>query len=139
MTYKTVLFGIAAIGAVVLAGPALAQGVGAAGKVVAPVPAIPVTPAIPATPPVPATPVPSAATTGADASATTTASIPAGTVVRSSTGAELGVVMAPDPAITSAGRVTLKTSTGLMTVPLSSLRMEGDAVISTQAEPTSPQ
>ena len=136
MTYKTVLFGIAAIGAVVLAGPALAQVVGAAGKVVAPVPAIPVTPA---TPPVPATPAPSAATTGADASATTTASIPAGTVVCSSTGAELGVVMAPDPAITSAGRVTLKTSTGLMTVPLSSLRMEGDVAISTQAEPTSPQ
>lgn len=139
MTYKVAILGLSAIGAIVLAGPAIAQVAGVTGKIVAPVPAIPATPAVPATPSATATPAPGAATIGADASATTTATIPAGTVVRSSTGAELGVVMAPDPSITSAGRVTLKTSTGLMTVPLSSLRMEGGMAISTQAEPAPPQ
>ena len=43
--------------------------------------------------------------------------------------------MAPDPSITSAGRVTIKTSTGFMTVPAASLRLEGGVAISTQVEP----
>lgn len=143
MTYKSILLGLSAIGAAVLAGPAIAQA-----PAVPAVPAVPGTPATPtgpavraapAVPATPAAPAPNAAAASADASANTAAAIPAGTVVRDSSGAELGVVMAPDPSITSAGRVTIKTGTGFITLPASSLRLEGDVAISTAAEPVSPQ
>lgn len=146
MTYKSILLGLSAIGAAVLAGPAIAQA-----PAVPAVPAVPGTPAtptgpavraapaVPATPAAPAAPAPNAAAASADASANTAAAIPAGTVVRDSSGAELGVVMAPDPSITSAGRVTIKTGTGFITLPANSLRLEGDVAISTATEPVSPQ
>ncbi|MDO9222281.1 MAG: hypothetical protein Q7U20_01045 [Caulobacter sp.] len=78
-----------------------------------------------------------AAATGADASATAAtrsqATFPPGTVVRDSAGVEIGTVMSTDPSTSSAGRVAIKTSTGFITVPASSLSMQGDVAISARA------
>lgn len=150
MNRKTILLGLSAIGAIVLAGGAEAQVVtGVAGQVTATPPALPATPATPATPALPATrgvpatpampatpatPSARAATTaGADASATARTSFPVGTVVRDSAGVQIGTVMAADPSMASAGRVSIKTSTGFITVPAGSLTMQGDVAISARA------
>ena len=73
---------------------------------------------------------------GADASATTPgrSDFPAGTVVRDAAGVQIGTIMDPDPAMSSAGRVTIKTSTGFITVPRGSLTLQGDVAISKQPE-----
>lgn len=149
MTRKTILFGLSAIGALVLAGSANAQGVGAAVKATPAVPATPATPAMPdgpgeratpAVPAIPATPAvpaaPSASGTGADVSATARgrSDFPAGTVVRDSAGVEIGTVMDPDPAMSASGRVTVKTSTGFITVPRGSLTLDGGVAVSKQGE-----
>ncbi|MBI5940263.1 MAG: hypothetical protein HY859_07545 [Caulobacterales bacterium] len=146
MTRKSILLGLGAIGALVLAGNAGAQIVGgaggtvggavggvtgqgsAAGQVAAPMPA---TPAVPATPA-----IPSAASAGADASATARgrSDFPAGMVVRDSAGVQIGTVMDPDPSMTASGRVTIKTGTGFITVPRGSLTIQGDVAVSKQTE-----
>ncbi|MFZ5669415.1 MAG: hypothetical protein ACOY4K_07960 [Pseudomonadota bacterium] len=152
MSTKPLLLGAA--GALVMSGAALAQiagGVGGAvsGQVTAPtpaVPAVPATPAVPsvrapATPAVPATPAtPSAraaATAGADVSARTEgrAMFPAGTVVRDSAGVQIGVIMEPeDDMVRASGRVTIRTSTGFITVPRGALTMDGEVAVSKKTE-----
>lgn len=164
MTRKSILLGLGAIGALVLGGAADAQIVGgvggtvgggvhgplggvtgqagAAGRIDAPLPATPAIPAAPAVPPtrapaIPATPaVPNAASAGADASATASgrSGFVAGMVVRDSAGVQIGVVMDPDPSMSASGRVTIKTSTGFITVPRASLTIQGDVAVSNQTE-----
>ena len=166
MTKKSILLGLGAIGALVLADAAGAQvlgggvggRVGAGAQVTVPTPAGPVDRATAAagratdraaaaakkaeaqaatTTRRTVDTARDAAATGADASAAATTrgqvSFPAGTVVRDSAGVQIGTVMAPDPSISSAGRVTIKTSTGFITVPASSLSTQGDVAISAQA------
>ena len=143
MTKKSILLGLGAIGALVLADAAGAQvlgggvggRVGAGAQVTVPTPAVPVDRATAAAGR--ATDRAAAAAKKAEAQAATTTrgqvSFPAGTVVRDSAGVQIGTVMAPDPSISSAGRVTIKTSTGFITVPASSLSTQGDVAISAQA------
>ncbi len=152
MTSKTILLGLSAIGALVLAGSANAQIVGGAGGTVGgavggvagradvagqargATPAIPATPAVPGVR-APATPaVPSAraaGSAGADASGQVGRSdFAAGTVVRDSAGVQIGTIMDPDPSARADGRVTIKTSTGFITVPRGSLTLQGDVAVS---------
>lgn len=139
MTYKNVLLGLSAIGAVVVAGSVQAQTVGVTGVVVAPTPAVPAMPAVPpkaampAERVAPATP-PATAATGTDVSGTANAaaSFAIGTVVRDSTGAQIGTVMDPKEGMATDGRVAIKTGTGFVTVPAASLRLDGGVAISNQ-------
>lgn len=174
MSRKSILLGLSAIGAIVLAGNASAQIVGgaggavggtlggvtgqagAAGQVTAPIPDVPVDRATSAVrrttdattdaakrAKAKATEAAGAATdtargaasAGADASATTAggASFPAGTIVRDSAGVQIGAVMDPDPSISSSGRVAIKTGSGFITVPASSLSMKGGVAVSSQS------
>lgn len=136
MPYKTVLSGLGAIGALVIAGTAQAQTVDLAGKAaVTPpaAPAMPATPALPATPPKAAMP-PAATTAGADVSATANAaaSFPIGTVVRDSAGVQIGTVMDPKEGMATEGRVAIRTGSGFITVPAASLRLDGGVAVSSQ-------
>lgn len=133
MTYKSVLLGLSAIGAIVLAGSAQAQTVDLAGGVVAPTPSVPAMPAVPPERIAPVT-APSAVATATDASGTANAaaSFSIGTVVRDSTGAQIGTVMDPKDGMATEGRVAIKTGTGFVTVPAASLRLDGGVAISNQ-------
>lgn len=123
MTYKSVLLGLSTISAIVLAGTAQAQ-------MTMPMPAMPPKPAVP---PVSA-PAPAAPSTGTDVSGTANAaaSFAIGTVVKDSTGAQIGTVMDPKEGMATEGRVAIKTSSGFLTVPAASLRMDGDVAVSSQ-------
>ncbi|HRD29909.1 MAG TPA: hypothetical protein PLO65_16550, partial [Caulobacter sp.] len=51
-----------------------------------------------------------------------------------SAGVQIGTVMDPDPTMHANGRVTIKTSTGFITVPRGSLTLEGGVAVSRQTE-----
>lgn len=68
--------------------------------------------------------------TDASARVSGSAAFAAGTTVRDSSGAEIGQVVGTD----ASGAVTVRTRSGLVSVPAASLRMSGGAAISSQPE-----
>lgn len=68
--------------------------------------------------------------TDASARASGSAAFAAGTTVRDSSGAEIGQVVGTD----ASGAVSVRTRSGLVSVPSASLRMSGGAAVSSQSE-----